>query len=117
MSKSYHFGDLLEQIGKVKIKHLVPQAVMLHPRALGRVRTVFDRDEKPSTYPFGIRIHTADWLDPDEYFLGNEKTVRAILTIAEDYGPEIAKIVLQKLLEISAATQKPESPQNLQKTT
>lgn len=110
MGKSYHLGTLFEQIGSLKIKTLHPQAVMLHPRALGRVRTVLDRDEEPISSPFGIRIHTADWLDPDEYFLGNEKTVRAILTIAEDYGPKIGKIVLDKLLEISAHVEKPESP-------
>lgn len=110
-------NDVFVEIGKLKVKTLQPQAVMLHPRALGRVKTAFDKDEKPVSSPFGIRIHTADWLDPEEYYLGNAETIQAVLTIAEEYGPEIAKVVLEKIIEISGCAKNSETPSDLQKTT
>ena len=110
MSKSCTMGDLLEAVSKLRGKMIQPQEIMVHPAKLDGVRTALPGEAEETSPIFGIRIHTVDWIEQDEYFMGNAKTIRAILEIAEEYGPEIAKIVLQKILEVSAHVAELESP-------
>lgn len=77
---------------------LKAQSILAHPDVLDEIRGICQESREIPTGPYGIPILEADWLEPDEYFMGDSKIIRNLDAIAKKFGPTIAREILLKLV-------------------
>jgi len=73
------------------------KAILSSPEVIEEIRGICQKPAEKPIGPYGIPIVTADWLEPDEYFIGDSEVIQKIMRLAEKFGPEFARKILKEL--------------------
>jgi hypothetical protein len=95
---SFDNVDLTEISREMKKLQAPKEEVLLHSAGMRKIRDVSEKyaGDLPAPFP-NIKIHVADWLKPDEMFMGPPEVIEKLLALAEIAGGERAREILLKI--------------------
>lgn len=99
----------IEEISKLlqELKPLIQrrQACLTHERVVKQMERILSTEVRAVKLgPWDMKVHVVDWVENDEYFLGDEKLVQALCDVADAYGGEIARELLRKVCRSGEST-------------
>lgn len=85
-----------------KIPKITLQEILAHPRGYNKIANMVREQEDQGIAPFGslygMPIHMAPWMPDDQYLLADHKMVEILQGVAEKFGGEVARMLVERLL-------------------
>lgn len=95
------WGELLKTAAS--LPKITRQEILAHPGGYREICGMVRENEMDGEAPYGsiysTPIHMAPWMPAGEFLMADDKTVEMLQRVAEKFGPEVARSLVEKLLE------------------